>query len=282
MNDKIVKRLKTDEKAFFPKDFEDITEPEMIEFEIFPEFLDYFSVFVAGSFGKYNHICCDFCGEEIFTDGKVRIFCCDKMKEAIFRHEIEKIEEAKKKEEKSISDYRERLEKSGLEGFELGVTFKSYKTETIQQEEAKKACQLFAKDEETFSLILAGSVGVGKTHLACSTAKHIGFYKGKMFKILRCSTVISTEDLDELKKIPVLIIDDIGREVGSEARIKSRVGFISEIIEYRHRNELKTIYTTNFSIEALTGKYGSHITDRIIDKALIPERIEAESHRGEK
>jgi DNA replication protein DnaC len=233
-------------------------------------------------FGKQNHIRCGFCREVIFENGTELEFCCKDRKDliesqkAITENEIKRQREIEKADQNWI--YNQAMTNSGFEGFEKSATFKNFIPVDLKQANALQKCREFI-DSAKPNMILAGSVGAGKTHLACATAKYYGYYSKKTFGIMRCSSLENT-DLERYKTFDTLIIDDIGRETGSEFKIKTRVGIISDVIEHRYRNEMKTIYTTNFSVEELVAKFGSHIVDRMLANSIIPERIEIQSYRG--
>lgn len=250
-------------------------------FESFNDFIAVcWQVVSKDSFGKNNNIKCGFCGAVIWNDGFVP--CCAEMKNHISEtlesrsRAIKRDEEMEKAER--ISAYNKNKAESGLEGFEKKATFKNYITKNSEQEIAKQMCRDYIESNK-INLIISGSVGIGKTHLACATAQFYGFYNKASFGILRCSST-KIDDPEKYLNFDILIIDDIGRESGSEARLKSRMAMISEIIEHRHRNKMKTIYTTNLRMNEIPEKYGSHILDRMLDNAIIIKRLEGNSNRG--
>lgn len=259
-----------------------------VEFKDFTSMIAFYFRHIDGrDYGKTDDLHCRYCGKVLYQGGKALMFCCDRIREEVLfdqrirKERKEKLKDKPQEDSEEVLNFRILLNESELEGWEQGVTFKTYLPKTPVEEAVKKACKDFAEDETKVNLILSGKVGTGKTHLACATAKWLGFYKQKSFLIFRCSSVSTVENMERYKTVDTLIIDDIGRETGSESRISARVGVISEIIEYRHRNARKTIFTMNLNSDELAKKYGSHIVDRIIDKAVIPERIEFESNRGQ-
>jgi DNA replication protein DnaC len=263
----------------------EITEPLEVEFKDFESFIAFFFNHVdLRDYGKREDIHCKYCGGLLSEDGRSKLFCCEKMKAGVLYDQnvrnLRKLRELNQEEE-NVYAFRMLLNESGLEGWEQSVTFKTYQPKNEIQESIKKECRRYCEDQTKDNLLLKGKVGTGKTHLACACAKWLGFYQEKTFLILRCSSVSMIDNMEKYKTADVVIVDDIGRETGSESRISARMGIISEIIEYRHRNKKKTIYTTNLSAEELSKKYGSHIVDRIIDCAVIPERMEFESNRGQ-
>lgn len=241
-----------------------------------------FSVIARNDWGKEDNIHCKYCNKVIYAGGLELDFCCESRKTDLDNRAMRSEMEAKKQNDIEKADqtsiYVQSISNSGFEGFEKIATFKNFKPVDVKTSNALNTCKEYT-DSTKANLILAGSVGVGKTHLACATAKYIGYHKKKTFGILRCSS-LETTDCEKYKVFDVLVIDDIGREIGSESKTKSRIGIISEVIEHRYRNEMKTIYTTNFSVAELVAKFGSHVVDRICANSMIPERIEVQSYRS--
>jgi DNA replication protein DnaC len=243
---------------------------------------EYFPHIDTADFGKKDNLRCRYCGKIVYSSGKV-LSCCEQMKISKMERikENREQEEREKELERSQKNYtfNFNMQDSGMQGFEVGVNFRTYRTEgNPKLEIAKNLCRDFAKNDKT-TLVLSGNVGTGKTHLACATAKYIGYYREKSFGILRCSHP-NTREVEKFLNFDVLVIDDIGREIGTEARIKSAVSMISEVIDHRHRNRMKTIYTTNLELLELTEKYGSHIVDRMLENSMVAEKFEGDSQRG--
>lgn len=238
-------------------------------------------------FGKRDQIRCAYCGEIIYKEkedglGTVKINCCEKMVEEKSKTDKRILENEKVDSEiRKANRWREycrNLESSGFEGFELKADLRTFKCrpETV---EAFEMCKEFIDSDKT-NLILSGAVGVGKTHLGVSVAKSIGWRKEITFGILRCSSVDTKNDPGDYNRFGVLVIDDIGREVGSDAKLKARRSVVTEVVEFRCRNNMKTIYTTNMSSSELIDSYGSHIFDRMISNSMSCSKIIAESYRG--
>lgn len=240
---------------------------------------DNFAVIHSSDFGKQDNLRCQFCDATIFLADNYLSYCCKERKEKLELYYAFNKEEASNQEENEkfqrILIFNNNLRESGIEGIEKGVNFGNFKIRHQALSDAVQVCRDFTMNDN-FSLILSGAVGSGKTHLAIATAKLFGFERKRTFGILRCSNI----GIDAKNDFDVLILDDIGRELGSDAKIKARRGIISEIVEIRHRNKLKTIFTTNLTSDELIDRFGSHIFDRITHKASIVKRLELESYRG--
>ncbi len=109
-------------------------------------------------------------------------------------------------------------------------------------------------------LFIAGPPGTGKTHLAAAIANHL-IAQGRpvvcmtMIDLLErikrtYSTTGGTDERSVLKiykTVPLLVIDDIGKEPPTEWAIST----VYNIINGRYEAYLPTIVTTNYDTEAL-------------------------------
>lgn len=193
---------------------------------------------------------------------------------------------------------RRQKDEAGLKLRQRQQTFDSF-TPVKGQEAAYNACKTFAeqfgqRDSITEGLLLVGSVGSGKTHLAAAIANKIldnwdideneaasvvgGFVLGeaKTFgATVKFSTVISL--LEEIrgsfgnaeadshgiikahKRAGVLILDDLGAEKPTDWAIER----LFEIIDHRYNELLPTVITTNLQPKLLKTVVGERIFDRI-------------------
>ena len=146
------------------------------------------------------------------------------------------------------ADFEQRLQKIGARP---NQTFETYDASTTELKIAKAFSILAARNKT--SLVLAGKQGTGKTHLATAIAV-------EAMKNGQSALIASTpEMLDELrqaafrngddffhmklkyKTVSCLVLDDFGKQKSSDAGND----YLFQILDYRYRNGLQTILTTN-------------------------------------
>ncbi|MEY8314117.1 ATP-binding protein [Adlercreutzia muris] len=179
--------------------------------------------------------------------------CADSVRH---RQEIERAEEASRREEEREDFYR-RLERAGVK--------KRYEKAAHELEPENTQKVLEGK-----SLYICGEFGTGKTHLASAIArkliwrrKRVRMLTGIDITMMLQATYGSSESeadvLARLANVPILIIDDMGKEPPSDW-VLSR---LFAVINARYDKMLPTIITTNYEKSALVermGKHGDHDT----------------------
>lgn len=138
----------------------------------------------------------------------------------------------------------------------------------IDDARARETMQLWADTCSERNLIIAGPVGVGKTHaaIAAARARHDRGEEVEFWPVvnlldgLRPSSDVSdtlfarlTADAD------VLILDDLGRQNQTEW-VAER---LYAIVNQRWMDEKPTIVTTTFDQQRLTRQVGEHMVDRL-------------------
>lgn len=110
------------------------------------------------------------------------------------------------------------------------------------------------------ALYLVGSFGVGKTYLLAAIAHelaikgfettmvHFPTFAGEMKQAISSDQV--GPKLDEVKRAPVLMLDDIGADSMS-AWIRDDI--LGTILQYRMQEQLPTFFSSNFDWEGLEG-----------------------------
>lgn len=164
-----------------------------------------------------------------------------------------------------------------------GATIGNYRAETESQQNALVAVMSLVQKKRG-AVVLSGSFGVGKTHLACAAAKELGGAIYTMFEIsarIRSAyspRAVETElaVLKELSELPFLAIDEVGRSKAQEAE----ANWLSHIIGKRCACFLPTMVLSNKRLawelgeqqwaESLEAVLGDDVAQRIkADGAII-------------
>ncbi|EGJ26405.1 primosomal protein DnaI [Streptococcus porcinus] len=112
-------------------------------------------------------------------------------------------------------------------------------------------------------LYLYGDMGIGKSYFMAAMARELSERKGVSTTLLHFPTftidvknAISSgsvkDEIDAIKSVPVLILDDIGAE---QATSWIRDEVLQVILQYRMLEELPTFFTSNYSLTDLEQKW---------------------------
>jgi len=161
---------------------------------------------------------------------------------------VDKYERKQKAIENQIKDKKKKewLKTIGVKADYETATLGTYEAKTESQKEALNACKLL-KEGDIKKLILLGSNGVGKTHLASALVKLMNgriITAYEMFALYRSCFSGQNSEIELLYKFssyPLLVIDEFGRTKGSEAE----ENFLSAILDARHSDGLPTMILSN-------------------------------------
>jgi DNA replication protein DnaC len=220
---------------------------------------------------------CSQCGKILFIEeGKEFCFHCKEIapKEKQWSEEMGHMVE-----NRTVNELTNRFKERSLMNRDLETaTLNEYKAMNDSQKEAKeKAVDYIINFNGTDGLILIGSPGIGKSHIAASIAK--AMIKKKKTSIFismprlltelkntynRQSELTESNILTALQKVDLLVIDDLGAERAhsDDKGTAWAKGKIFEIIDARIG--LSTVYTTNYTAEQLIGMYGERDFSRMI------------------
>jgi DNA replication protein DnaC len=141
-----------------------------------------------------------------------------------------------------------------------------------QRESLKEAFRLaleLAKSPDNW-LVFVGVNGCGKTHLAAAIANY-RLKEGKPVKFvvvpdlldhLRStfspeSTVSYDQMFEEVKNAPLLILDDLGKQITTPWAQEK----LYQIINHRYNAQLPTVFTTNCSLDEIDSPISSRLSD---------------------
>ncbi|AUN12789.1 hypothetical protein RSJ16_00160 (plasmid) [Paraclostridium sordellii] len=159
---------------------------------------------------------------------------------------------------------KERLEKSGIADRVKTNTFKNYKVNNIDRENARNICIKYITDfNKEKALLLQGQVGGGKTHLAIATCnkllekysvKYMSYTKDiNELKFNMTDTEFYNKKIQEYRDTTILFIDDLfkGFEKGDYTKSRAELRIMYDIINYRYDNKKSMIITTELSISKM-------------------------------
>lgn len=156
-----------------------------------------------------------------------------------------------------------------------------YATKGSDQERALQAAR--AVVDERKGLLLLGSVGTGKTHLAtgiCLELAEQGRLYERRYGRLNARFVVVPELLDELRRavrhdvvdplepllsVPLLILDDLGAEKVTEWVVDR----LYVLINHRYNAQFVTVATSNYTLAELAGRGYERMVSRLVDGATV-------------
>ena len=234
---------------------------------------------------KWGDKYCPYCGKEreplqqVFGDfGTSYAICkCDEAQAELER--TKKIAFALEDMDRNIEVYQDLIDKERKRAEKLikkslgrrfsDRTFETFKVNADNKEAYKKCFEYvneFGKNKG-MGIILSGSVGTGKTHLAAAiTHKIIEEYGIPVqfktaIEIYSELTDFSKETADKYKKCDLLVVDDIGKEKSTDWKSEK----LFEIINARYEDYLPTIFTTNLPPNKLKELFGDAVFSRVVE-----------------
>jgi len=137
-------------------------------------------------------------------------------------------------------------------------------------------CRDYANNDNLFrmkksSIVLVGGVGSGKTHLAAAIANNL-IDRGipVLFSTFSDHLEHIREEYDhtgkkeylaKMKTVPMLVLDDVGKERKTEWT----QNILFDVINYRYEHLLPVIITTNFSYDDLANYIGDAVFSRLYE-----------------
>ena len=190
----------------------------------------------------------------------------------------------KKQEELKRTAYKENLELFDMPKDITEATLKNiYKDDKSRLpivKYFKEFMDNYDKLEKPKGIYLTGSFGSGKTYLIAALFNEMAkkgirsvlIYYPEFLRSLKASFQTNyDEQFNYIKKVPLLLLDDIGAENCSNW---SRDEVLGPILQYRMENHLPTFFTSNLTLEELENSLA--MTSNGVDKVKarrIVERI---------
>jgi DNA replication protein DnaC len=142
----------------------------------------------------------------------------------------------------------EKLRGMNIEPAYHEASFSNFQAVTLELEKNLERVRELI-DGKISKIVMTGKNGTGKTHLACAALQIKG---GRIQSMYEISTMIRSsytakadrselEIVDDLARLPLLVIDEIGRTKGGDAD----ANWLSYIIDKRHVRGLPLILITN-------------------------------------
>lgn len=174
---------------------------------------------------------------------------------------------AEKERLELLEKQKERWTQSNIKEKFFDMTFDDYKIFNDSQKLALEKMKAIANGANR-SLLLLGENGLGKTMLASLALMKRGGYIYKMYEIITQikssykanSTVDEMDILKKLSSCPLLVIDEVGKQFGSE----SEKNWLSYIIDERYECNRPTILICNLKLKR-------ECTDKEITEGLYIE-----------
>lgn len=173
-------------------------------------------------------------------------------------------------------EFEDRVKHSGLSTIYINKTFDTFDHQNAAPDAIVAKAQAILAVKNKSNLILAGKPGTGKTHLASVIALetmkngHQAIFKSlPEFLDQICFAYQNNTDpygfMLKFKTVPCLVLDDWGKEKTTDARLD----YLFQIIDYRYRNGLQTIITTNaFDMEGLKNRWNADKIEPLVSRIL--------------
>ena len=150
----------------------------------------------------------------------------------------------------------------------------------------RRFCAAIKRDPKVPGLLLKGSYGTGKTHLAVSILRETaeagipGMFVVVPDLIAKMLASFDAKDgkagalVETAKSVPLLVLDDLGAENPKPWVVE----LIYVLINHRYEHMLPTVITTNYDGKQLDAVFGRRIVSRLAEMT-VPVNIRAEDYR---
>ena len=192
------------------------------------------------------------------------------------------------KRQEAEQEKRERIElykKSGVPERYYNESLDTYQVTNEMQKTAAQAIGEFLREIKCGAfrtLVLIGTAGTGKTHLACGTVREYG---GKyaiapdIVEEIRRANSFSADQtekqiIDNYSQVKLLVVDEIGRGIAAT----DEKYMLYQIINARYNTRKPTVLISNFTKADFLKYIGVAAADRLVESGDIVE-MNGESYR---
>jgi DNA replication protein DnaC len=186
--------------------------------------------------------------------------------------------EAEKQAKHAREQLESQLEQSAIPARFLSKTFESFNSQGDHQSKALEIVRSYANAfgahlSKGEGLVLSGLPGTGKSHLAAAVLQsimpqHVGLYI-TCLSLIRAvrgtwrkdSEKSETEVLNTLCTVPLLVLDEIGVQYGTDGEQT----ILFDVLDRRYRDMMPTILLTNQDKKGFKGFIGERSFDRLVE-----------------
>lgn len=184
--------------------------------------------------------------------------------------------EAEKRAERARQAMEYALGQSAIPARFIGRSLDNFLADTPEKVKALDVAREYAENFDSHArrgsgLILSGMPGTGKSHLATAILQslmpeRVGLYLTCMslIRMVRAtwrkdSEQSETQVLDLLGSVPLLVLDEIGVQYGTDGEQT----ILFDVLDRRYRDMQPTIFLTNQDVKGMQGFIGERTFDRL-------------------
>ena len=185
------------------------------------------------------------------------------------------------------------LGRSGIPARYRNKTFDNYRAATAEQRRVLGLCRAYAnhvqRAQHGDSLILVGTPGTGKTHLACAIVAEV-LAAGRSVLLLSMSEALrmmrasfasdaaysEREAIALLTRVDLLVMDEVGMAIGNADK---RRAMLFDVLDARYSDLRPTVLVSNLSRDELTDYLGERLMDRLCEGGSVLIALAWDSYR---
>lgn len=204
------------------------------------------------------------------------------------------VEAQKRRLEVAQQQLEKSLKRAGIPARFKRKSFDTYYATRQSQKAALSTCKAYAEQfhamqTDGVNLIMTGSPGTGKTHLAVSILSHIieryntGLFVSvsEMLRIIRNtygsgSKLTEEEAFNSFITPTLLVLDEVGVSIGDEEKRKAMV---FDVLNARYNAMHPTIVIGNLTVDEMKDYLGERVWDRLMEGGSPVLAFTGESYR---